>query len=64
MVSVTLDGGAISSEADLHRILASALDFGPYYGRKLDARCGTGSRAMSNDPSRSSGPTRHGAGSP
>jgi ribonuclease inhibitor len=34
---VVLDGATIRSEADVHRVLAAALDFGPYYGHNLDA---------------------------
>lgn len=34
---VEIDGRIIREEADFHRELASALDFGPYYGRNLDA---------------------------
>lgn len=34
---VVLDGTAIRTEADFHRQLARLLDFGPYYGRNLDA---------------------------
>ncbi|GAA1633358.1 barstar family protein [Nonomuraea maheshkhaliensis] len=32
-----VDGRQISSEADLHRLLAAPLDFGPYYGNNLAA---------------------------
>jgi ribonuclease inhibitor len=34
---VELDGGRIRSERDFHEQLSSKLDFGPYYGRNLDA---------------------------
>lgn len=34
---VTIDGALIRSESDLHDFLARKLDFGPYYGRNLDA---------------------------
>ena len=34
---IVLDGTQISSEADLHDALTAQLDFGPYYGRNLDA---------------------------
>ncbi|MFI5590920.1 barstar family protein [Amycolatopsis sp. NPDC051758] len=34
---VVIDGKAIRSEADLHDQLAGPLDFGPYYGRNLNA---------------------------
>ncbi|MFC8455212.1 barstar family protein [Kitasatospora sp. NPDC057223] len=34
---VTVDGAHIGSQADLHRVLAGPLDFGPYYGHNLDA---------------------------
>jgi ribonuclease inhibitor len=36
-VRVVIDGKAIRSEADLHDQLAGPLDFGPYYGRNLNA---------------------------
>ncbi|RKH35805.1 barstar family protein [Corallococcus sicarius] len=34
---VELDGAAIRSERDFHEQLAKKLEFGPYYGRNLDA---------------------------
>lgn len=34
---VVIDGKAIRTEADLHDQLAGPLDFGPYYGRNLNA---------------------------
>lgn len=34
---VQLDGHQIRTEADFHRQVAALLDFGPYYGRNLDA---------------------------
>ncbi|MFC9263528.1 barstar family protein [Streptomyces hydrogenans] len=34
---VTIDGAHIGSQADLHRVLAGPLDFGPYYGHNLPA---------------------------
>ncbi|MFE3074246.1 barstar family protein [Streptomyces sp. NPDC059247] len=34
---VVIDGALIGSQADLHRVLAGPLDFGPYYGHNLDA---------------------------
>lgn len=34
---VAMDGTSISSDSDLHDTLARKLDFGPYYGRNLDA---------------------------
>ena len=37
MVLVAIDGSLIRSESDLHDCLARELDFGPYYGRNLDA---------------------------
>ncbi|WP_229068813.1 barstar family protein [Actinoplanes sp. DH11] len=37
MTTVVLRGREIASELDLHRALAAALDFGPYYGKNLDA---------------------------
>ncbi len=36
-MDVQLDGTAILTEDDLHDALDRALDFGPYYGRNLDA---------------------------
>jgi ribonuclease inhibitor len=36
-VRVTIDGSQIRCESDLHDFLARELDFGPYYGRNLDA---------------------------
>ncbi|MBQ1013953.1 barstar family protein [Micromonospora sp. M51] len=34
---VDVRGADVRSEQDFHRILESQLDFGPYYGRNLDA---------------------------
>ncbi|MFI5980862.1 barstar family protein [Streptomyces sp. NPDC051555] len=34
---VTIDGTHIRSHADLHRVLAGPLDFGPFYGHNLSA---------------------------
>lgn len=34
---IILDGLDIHTESDVHRALAELLDFGPYYGRNLDA---------------------------
>ncbi|MEU3188129.1 barstar family protein [Streptomyces sp. NPDC006923] len=34
---VTIDGSQIRSESDIHDALSRKLDFGPYYGRNLDA---------------------------
>ncbi|MBA0169557.1 barstar family protein [Pectobacterium sp. CFBP8739] len=34
---IILDGLSIRTEADFHRALSDLLDFGPYYGRNLDA---------------------------
>ncbi|QRK12081.1 barstar family protein [Archangium violaceum] len=34
---VELDGSRLRSERDFHEQLARMLDFGPYYGRNLDA---------------------------
>ncbi|MBY4890743.1 barstar family protein [Pantoea sp. DY-15] len=34
---IILEGTDISEESDVHRLLAEALNFGPYYGRNLDA---------------------------
>jgi ribonuclease inhibitor len=36
-VRIIIDGSLIQSESDLHDALARELDFGPYYGRNLDA---------------------------
>lgn len=36
-MEVVLQGDAIKSESDLHRILSEKLDFGPYYGANLAA---------------------------
>jgi ribonuclease inhibitor len=37
MTTVLIPGDQISSELDLHKSLAGQLDFGPYYGKNLDA---------------------------
>lgn len=37
MGTVELDGSRLRTEADVHRELSRLLDFGPYYGRNLDA---------------------------
>lgn len=34
---IIVDGLEIYTESDVHRVLANLLDFGPYYGRNLDA---------------------------
>ncbi|MEU6394734.1 barstar family protein [Streptomyces sp. NPDC046939] len=34
---VVIDGEHVGSQADLHRVLAGCLDFGPYYGHNLSA---------------------------
>jgi ribonuclease inhibitor len=34
---VVLNGNEVRSESDFHDALAVQLDFGPYYGRNLDA---------------------------
>ncbi|SUW65721.1 Ribonuclease inhibitor [Buttiauxella agrestis] len=34
---IIIDGLHIYTESDVHRVLAELLDFGPYYGRNLDA---------------------------
>lgn len=34
---IILDGQNIHTEADFHRVLSELLDFGPYYGKNLDA---------------------------
>lgn len=37
MRKVILDGSKIESESDFHKTISELLDFGPYYGRNLDA---------------------------
>lgn len=37
MTAVTIEGRLVQSEADLHRMLAAQLDFGPYYGKNRAA---------------------------
>ncbi|QCA04000.1 barstar family protein [Pantoea vagans] len=32
-----IDGRDIHTESDVHRILAEIMEFGPYYGKNLDA---------------------------
>ncbi len=32
-----LDGAHVLSEKEFHSIMSASLDFGPYYGRNLDA---------------------------
>ncbi|MFP1755927.1 barstar family protein [Lonsdalea quercina] len=34
---IVLDGQNIGTEADFHKVIAELLDFGPYYGKNLDA---------------------------
>ncbi|MEU7697078.1 barstar family protein [Streptomyces sp. NPDC039028] len=34
---IVIDGAHIGGQADLHRVLAGPLDFGPYYGHNLGA---------------------------
>ncbi|MER7765164.1 barstar family protein [Streptomyces sp. NPDC097619] len=34
---VVIDGAAVRTPADVHATLSRALDFGPYYGRNLQA---------------------------
>ncbi|WP_179266284.1 barstar family protein [Asanoa hainanensis] len=36
-VLVEIPGSQVRTELDFHQALASRLDFGPYYGRNLDA---------------------------
>ena len=36
-MNIEIDGSAILSEGSFHDAIASALDFGPYYGGNLDA---------------------------
>lgn len=37
MGDIILDGAAIQTESDFHRIMSELLNFGPYYGNNLDA---------------------------
>src|SRR5262245_29825820 len=37
IMHIVIDGREVDSEAAFHRIAARLLDFGPYYGRNLDA---------------------------
>lgn len=37
MCEKILDGATINNESDFHRAISEVLDFGPYYGRNLDA---------------------------
>lgn len=37
MSEVILDGASIETELDFHKAISELLDFGPYYGRNLDA---------------------------
>ncbi|OMQ20229.1 MULTISPECIES: barstar family protein [Serratia] len=37
MNEVILDGASIKTEPDFHKIMSTLLDFGPYYGKNLDA---------------------------
>lgn len=37
MSEIILEGAEIRSESDFHDLISAALDFGPYYGRSLDA---------------------------
>ncbi|ASN85570.1 barnase inhibitor [Pectobacterium versatile] len=37
MSEVILDGSSIETESDFHKAMSDLLDFGPYYGRNLDA---------------------------
>jgi ribonuclease inhibitor len=36
-MKITIDGTTIRTESDVHDLFASRLDFGPHYGRNLDA---------------------------
>lgn len=35
--NMIIDGRDIHTESDVHRILAEIMEFGPYYGKNLDA---------------------------
>ncbi|MEI7369022.1 MULTISPECIES: barstar family protein [Pectobacterium] len=37
MSEIILDGVSIETELDFHNAMSDLLDFGPYYGRNLDA---------------------------
>ncbi|EOZ3810158.1 TPA: barstar family protein [Citrobacter youngae] len=37
MNEIILDGKKIQNESDFHSVMSDLLDFGPYYGRNLDA---------------------------
>ena len=37
MNEIILDGTSIKTEPDFHKAMSDLLDFGPYYGRNLDA---------------------------
>ncbi|MEQ9867287.1 barstar family protein [Pectobacterium aroidearum] len=37
MSEIILDGVSIKTELDFHNAMSDLLDFGPYYGRNLDA---------------------------
>lgn len=37
MNEIILDGKKIQNESDFHSAMSDLLDFGPYYGRNLDA---------------------------
>lgn len=37
MGEIILDGATIKNESDFHRVISEMLNFGPYYGRNLDA---------------------------
>ncbi|EKY3243179.1 MULTISPECIES: barstar family protein [Cronobacter] len=37
MNEIILDGKRIQNESDFHSVMSELLDFGPYYGRNLDA---------------------------
>ncbi|OSN00990.1 barnase inhibitor [Lonsdalea britannica] len=37
MNEIILDGASIETEPDFHKAMSDLLDFGPYYGRNLDA---------------------------
>ncbi|MGE4802897.1 barstar family protein [Yersinia hibernica] len=37
MNEVILDGASVETEPDFHKVMSTLLDFGPYYGKNLDA---------------------------
>ncbi|EKY3120947.1 barstar family protein, partial [Cronobacter turicensis] len=37
MTEIILDGKKIENESEFHSVMSDLLNFGPYYGRNLDA---------------------------